>query len=75
MYEMFAIMCMLSWPDDTMQSRLDCTTYYEDPPKLYNTNKECDDAAYSKLQQTVDGFYEMRVDFESIQVGCDKIDG
>ncbi len=66
---------MAAWPDDIMTSVTDCTTYYEDPPKIYSTLEECNRASYPKLEETVKGFYEMRVDFESIEVGCSKIDG
>ena len=75
MFEMFAIMCLTSWPDDTMTSVVNCTTYYEDPPKIYRTVDECNLASYIKLEETISGFYEMRVDFKSIQVGCNKING
>ena len=72
MFEMFAVICMLSWPDDTMRSQLDCSTFYEDPPAKYSTRNECEEKAYDKLAETIKRFDEMKVEFQSIQVGCKK---
>ena len=73
MFKMFAIMCILVWPDDVMTSELKCTTHYEDPPRTFATIDKCNTAAYDKLETTVQGFEKLGVDFESIQVGCEKI--
>ena len=73
MFEMFAIMCMLSYPDETMNSQLDCTTFYEDPPKIYKTIDECNLRAYEKTADTLQQFHDLGIDFKSIQVGCNKI--
>jgi hypothetical protein len=73
MFKMFAIMCILVWPDNVMTSELKCTTHYEDPPRTFATIDECNTAGYDKLETTVNGFEQLGVDFESIQVGCEKI--
>ena len=70
MFKMFAIMCILVWPDDVMTSELQCTTHYEDPPRQFVTIDQCNEAAYDKLEMTIDTFEQIKVDFESIQVGC-----
>ena len=70
MFKMFAIMCILAWPDDVMTSELKCTTHYEDPPRQFSTIEECNTAAYDKLENTVKVFEQGKLDFESIQVAC-----
>ncbi len=70
MFKMFAVMCFLVWPDDVMTSASKCTTHYEDPPRVFATLSECNQAAYDKLEFTVNIFEENNTDFESIQVGC-----
>ena len=74
MFKMFAIMCVLVWPEDVMTSELQCTRLYEDPPRQFATVSECDRAAYAKLVATVDVFDQTGTDFQSIQVGCESIE-
>ena len=71
---MFAILCVLVWPDDVMTSELKCTTHYEDPPRQFVTMQECDRAAYDKLVMTINVFEHTKTDYKTIQVGCEKID-
>ena len=73
MFKMFAILCVLVWPDDVMTSELQCTTHYENPPRHFATTSQCDVAAREKLDKTISIFEMAGEDFESIQVGCEKI--
>lgn len=73
MFKMFAILCVLAWPDDVMTSELKCTTHYENPPRQFSTIGECNVASYEKLETTMQVFEAGGVDFESMQVGCEKI--
>ena len=73
MFKMFAILCVLAWPDDIMTSELKCTTHYENPPRQFSTIDECNVAAYDKLETTMQVFEAGGVDFESMQVGCEKL--
>jgi|TARA_B100001094_G_scaffold113230_1_gene109152 hypothetical protein len=73
MFKMFAILCVLAWPDDVMTSELKCTTHYENPPRQFSTIDECNVAAYDKLETTMQVFEAGGVDFESMQVGCEKL--
>lgn len=74
MFKMFAILCVLVWPDDVMTSELKCTTHYEDPPRQFVTMQECDEAAYDKLVFTINVFEQTKTDYKTIQTGCKKID-
>ena len=74
MFKMFAILCVLVWPDDVMTSELQCTTHYEDPPRQFLTMQECDQAAYDKLVFTINVFEQTKTDYKTIQTGCKKID-
>ena len=74
MFKMFAILCVLVWPDDVMTSELKCTTHYEDPPRQFVTMQECDEAAYDKLLFTINVFEQTKTDYKTIQTGCKKID-
>ena len=73
MFKMFAILCVLAWPDNVMTSELKCTTHYENPPRQFSTIDECNVAAYDKLETTMQVFEAGGVDFESMQVGCEKL--
>ena len=64
MFEMFAVICVLN---DTQQ---ECTHYWEDPPRVYATMRECDLNARSKIDDTIQQFLDQQVDFVSIEVGC-----
>ncbi len=70
MFKMFAVMCFMVWPDHVMTSSVECTTHYEDPPRVFATLSECNKAAYDKLEFTINIFNDNKTDFESIQVGC-----
>ena len=74
MFKMFAILCVLVWPDDVMTSELKCTTHYEDPPRQFVTMQECDEAAYDKLVFTINVFEQTKTDYKTIQTGCKRID-
>ena len=74
MFKMFAILCVLVWPDDVMTSELKCTTHYEDPPRQFVTMQECDEAAYDKLVFTINVFEQTKTDYKTIQTGFKKID-
>ena len=73
MFKMFAILCILTWPDGVMTSELKCTAHYENPPRQFSTIDECNVAAYDKLETTMQMFETGGVDFESMQVGCEKL--
>ena len=72
MFKMFAVLCILVWPDDIMTSQLQCTTHYEDPTRTFSTLSECNNAAYEKLDFTVNLFHANNTDFANIQIGCEK---
>jgi len=73
MFKMFAVMCLIVYPDDTMSEKLQCTTYYEKPEREFITIQECDQAAYIKIATTIQGFEQLGVDYKSLQVGCGKV--
>ena len=73
MFKMFAVLCILIWPDDIMTSEHQCTTHYEDPIRTFSTRSECDAAAYDKLVYTIDLFQQNKTDFQHIEIGCEKI--
>ena len=74
MFKMFAILCVLVWPDDVMTSELKCTTHYEDPPRQFVTMQECNRAAYDKLEMTLQVFEAGGLDFESMNIGCEAVE-
>ena len=53
MFKMFAILCVLVWPDDVMTSELKCSTHYEDPPRQFDTLAQCDQASNNKHKITI----------------------
>ena len=67
MFKMFAIMCAVTM--------LECTTHYEDPPRTFNTEAECQEALIIKQQETVemlsdeDGYLTVA----HLEVGCTNI--
>ena len=66
-------MCILAWPDDIMTSQTQCTTLYEAPIRTFSTIEACNKSAHDKAEMTIKMFVEGGVGFESIQVGCEKI--
>jgi hypothetical protein len=63
----------MTWPDDTMEGNYECSQYYETNVRIFATRTECETQAQIKLEETVQRFVEMKVDFESIEVGCEEI--
>ena len=65
---MFAIICAVTV--------LECNTMYEDPPRIFDTMKECKAAAIIKEKMTKeflsdeDGFLSV----ERLEIGCEPID-
>ena len=72
MFKMFAIMCILVWPDDVMTSQLECNTYWEDTGAVYDTREICDAAAEEKFYATMSGFAQLEAPFERIIIGCEQ---
>ena len=72
MFKMMAVMCILVWPDYTMESKLECTTYYETDGRTFSTIESCETAALAKLEMTLAGMNEYNADYQSITVGCEK---
>ena len=71
MFKMFAVICILVWPDYTMESELQCTTYYETDGRTFSTVESCEEAAVKKLKMTLAGMDTYGADYESITVGCE----
>ena len=67
MFKMFAIICAVTV--------LECNTMYEDPPRTFNTEEECLEAAVIKDKETreflkdEDGFLTV----EYLEIGCENI--
>ena len=67
MFKMFAIICAVTV--------LECNTMYEDPPRTFNTEEECLEAAVIKDKKTreflkdEDGFLTV----EYLEIGCENI--
>ena len=72
MFKMFAIMCVLVWPDDVMTSQLECNQYWEENDQVYATREICDEAAEKKFYATMEGFRQLEAPFERIIIGCDQ---
>ena len=72
MYKIVAILCVLVWPDDTMDSQLQCTRHYESVHRSFTSLTVCEQEALAKQQTTIKGFAEWRVDYESFTVYCEK---
>ena len=45
MFKMFLIMCAVTV--------MECTEHYEDPPRTFNTEAECEEALSIKQEQTI----------------------
>ena len=45
MFKIFAIMCAVTM--------MECTTHYEDPPRTFNTEQECQKALVIKQEETI----------------------
>ena len=71
MFKMMAVMCILVWPDGSMQSKLECTTYYESDKRTFLTVESCETAALKKLEMTLAGMDSYGADYKSITVGCE----
>ena len=67
MFKMFLIMCAVTV--------MDCTTHYEDPPRTFNTEAECQEALSIKQEDTVkllsDEDGELIV--VHLELGCTKV--
>ncbi len=74
MFKIFAVLCTLVYPDDTMTSKLDCNTFYEDINRTFRTEEVCHEEAQAKLETTMRIFKEEKFDYESMMVGCEKIE-
>ena len=74
MFKMIAVMCILVWPDDVMTSELKCTTHYEDPPRTFITEKQCEQAAYDKLEMTLAVFEQANIDWETFKISCEGVE-
>ena len=67
MFKMFAIMCAVTV--------MECTTHYEDPPRTFNTEAECQEALIIKQQETVemlsdeDGYLTVA----HLEIGCTNV--
>ena len=67
MFKMFAIICAVTV--------LECNTMHEDPPRTFNTEVECLEAAKIKEKETrefltdEDGFLTV----EHLEIGCENI--
>ena len=70
MWKVIAIICILEWPDYTMNSELQCTQFDDTESSYFFEYKDCDSFAEQRFYQTMDQFNKNNVDFESIQVGC-----
>tara|TARA_Y100001970_G_scaffold144863_1_gene177917 strand:- start:352 stop:573 length:222 start_codon:yes stop_codon:yes gene_type:complete len=73
MFKIFAVLCVLVYPDDTMSSKMECTTYYEDINRTFRSEAICFEEAQAKLETTMRIFEESKFDYESIMTGCEKI--
>jgi hypothetical protein len=67
MFKMFAIMCAVTV--------MECTTHYEDPPRTFNTEAECQEALVIKQEETVkmlsdeDGYLTVA----HLELGCTNV--
>jgi len=67
MFKMFAIMCVVTV--------MECNTMYEDPPRSFNTEAECQEALIIKQQETVemlsdeDGYLTVA----HLELGCTNV--
>ena len=67
MFKMFAVMCAVTV--------MECNTLHEDPPRTFNTEAECLDAAVIKDKET----REMLADEDGylsvahLEIGCENI--
>mgnify|MGYP001184509387 FL=1 len=68
MYKMFLVMCILA------NGVPECTTYHEDTLQTFTTEQECEQAAGDKFYEMTGAFIQNNIPFESITIGCEKID-
>ena len=64
MFKMFAILCVLS--------SADCRVMFENPPRLYKTWAECENAAAIKFEETK--VLLAGTEYHSLDVGCENED-
>ena len=64
MFKMFAILCVLS--------STDCRVMHENPPRLYETWAECENAAAIKFEETKDML--TGTEYYSLDLGCENED-
>ena len=74
MFKMFAVLCILVYPEDNMVGMMECKIYYEDDNRIYSQLTDCETAAEVKAKTTIDGLVAFNAPFESIEVGCEKIE-
>ena len=74
MFKMFAVLCILVYPEDTMVGVMECKTYYEDNNKIYSQLIDCEVATEVKAKTTMDGLVLFNAPFGNLEVGCEKIE-
>ena len=72
MWKIIAVICILEWPDYTMNSELVCTMFEDSTDARFLTKEECDKSAIMKYDNTLDTFKKYRETFESLEVACVK---
>jgi|TARA_B110000211_G_scaffold94447_1_gene110138 hypothetical protein len=64
MYMMYAIICLTT--------AMNCTVMYENPPRIFDTQAECDTAASIKAEETLSML--SGTEYASLEIGCEKIE-
>jgi|TARA_B110000444_G_C18605128_1_gene484930 hypothetical protein len=67
MFKMFAIMCAVTV--------MDCTTHYENPPRTFNTEAECQEALVIKQEETVKMLSDAdgQLIVKHLELGCTNV--
>lgn len=52
----------------------ECTTYYEDTGQTFPTQQLCEQSAEAKFDEMTTAFLQNDIPFESMVIGCEKID-
>jgi len=52
----------------------ECTTYYEDTRQTFPTQQLCEQSAEAKFDEMTTAFLQNDIPFESMVIGCEKID-
>ena len=52
----------------------ECTTYYEDTGQTFLTQQQCEQSAEAKFGEMTTAFLQNDIPFESMVIGCEKID-